>query len=435
VIAALFAGGLVVAGVVEGRLAESETPACVAVALVAEKTETAFACTPGIQPAALDSDSLFEIGSITKGFTGILLADMVRKGEVSLDDPVTKYARPGAKLPAGAQAITLRDLVTQTSGLPRMPPVFNPANPSNPYADFTADSLYEALAQTELREKGHYEYSNFGFMWLSEMLSRRAGKPYAVLLKERVLDPLGMKDTAITLTAEQEKRFVNGHDAYYQPVPHWDAGANLEGVGGLRSSLRDMAILAEAMAGRRDTPLKESIALALEPIGGSGGSSSTGYAWITNTIGGTTIRGHGGATAGFRAAIQVNPRTRTAAVVLVDSSAPFDDLAMHLVDPDIPLVKKRVGLATDVETLKQYVGRYKFTPTFTLELFMDGKRLMAQGHAPLPEEVLREGPDVFFRTVTPSRLSFSRGPGGEVDGLALEQFGRVQKAERSASTR
>src|SRR5262249_36772423 len=159
-------------------------------------------------PTLPDEHSLFEIGSITKGFTGLLLADMVRKGEVSLDDPASKYARPGAKLPLrGGKEITLRDLVTHTSGLPRLPPKFAPANPRNPYADFTEDKLYEALAATEIRGTlNHYEYSNFGFMWLSELLARRLGKPYDAALKERVLDPLGMSETAIILTEEQLKR-------------------------------------------------------------------------------------------------------------------------------------------------------------------------------------------------------------------------------------
>src|SRR5205085_11046521 len=119
-------------------------------------------------PMTLDQYALFEIGSITKGCTGLLLADMVRKGERSLDDPVSKHARPGATLPKrGKDEITLRDLVTQTSGLPRMPPGFKPAKPADPFADFTADALYEALAATKLNlQKDRYEYSNFGFMWL-----------------------------------------------------------------------------------------------------------------------------------------------------------------------------------------------------------------------------------------------------------------------------
>ncbi len=431
---ATLVAALVLATVVEARLAEAETPGCIAVALVAEKTETAFGCTPGIAGAALDERSIFEIGSITKGFTGILLADMVRKGEVSLDDPVTKYAGPGAKLPAGAESMTLRDLVTQTSGLPRMPPGFNPSNPRNPYVDFTADSLYDALARTELKERGRYEYSNFGFMWLSEMLARRAGKPYAVLVKERVLEPLGMKDTAIKLTAEQEARFVTGHGPTYQPVPHWDLAANLEGVGGLRAPLHDMARLAAALAGRRDTSLKDTIALALEPMRPSQGGNSTGYAWLT-TKRTTPVHWHNGGTGGFHSMIAVNPVTRTAAVVLVDSQTSFDDLAMHLVDPTVPLEKKRTAIATDVETLKQYVGRYELTPTFALEVFIAGTRLMTQATGQPAFEVAREAPDVFFPYAVPAKLRFSRGADGEVDGVTLEQGGREVKGKRSASTR
>jgi CubicO group peptidase (beta-lactamase class C family) len=433
---ATLAVAVALSAVVENRLAESETPGCIAVALVAEKTETAFGCTPGITPpAAIDEHSLFEIGSITKGFTGLILADMVRKGEISLDDPVTKYSRPGAKLPAGAESITLRDVVTQTSGLPRMPPVFKPANPRDPYADFTADSLYEALAATELKERGKYEYSNFGFMWLSEMLARKAGKSYEALLKERVLDPMGMKDTAITLSADQEKRFVAGHGPDYHPAAHWHNGKNLEGVGALRVSLADMIKLAEAFAGRRDTPLKETIALAVKPMRDGEGTNSTGYAWGVSKREAGVIW-HGGGTGGFTSMIAVNPGTRTAAVVLVDSTTLFNDLPAHLVEPTLPLRKKRLGLATDIETLKQYVGRYEFTPQFAMEIFVDGARLMRQGTDQSAFEILREGPDTFFSYLNPTRLRFSRGANREVDGLTLEQLGgRELKGKRSASTR
>jgi CubicO group peptidase (beta-lactamase class C family) len=316
-----------------------------------------------------------------------------------------------------------------------MPPGFNPSNPANPYADFTADSLYDALARTELRERGKYEYSNYGFMWLSELLARRAGKPYAVLLKERILDPLGMHETTITLSAEQAGIFVAGHAAMYQAVPHWDMAVNLEGAGALRSSLADMVKLAQALAGRRDTPLKETIALALQPIRPSNPGTATGFAWVTTMRGSARMHWHNGGTGGFRSMLAVNPDTHTAAIVLVDSTASFDDLAMHLVEPSVPLMKKRVGLATDVELMKQYVGRYEFSPAFAIDVFVDGTRLMTRATGQGAIEILREGPDVFFPPVVPARLRFSRAPGGEVDGLTLEQGGREMKGKRSASTR
>ena len=119
---------------------------------------------------------------------------------------------------------------------------------------------------------------------------------------------------------------------------------NVEGAGALRAPLADMVKLAEALAGRRDTPLKETIALALEPMRPGLGSQSTGYAWITTKSGDTRVVWHNGATAGFHSMIVVNRDTRTAAVVLVDSATSFDDLAIHLADPVEPLVKKRPGI-------------------------------------------------------------------------------------------
>src|SRR5205085_233965 len=116
---------------------------------------------------------------------------------------------------------------------------------------------------------------------------------------------------------------------------------------------------------------------------------------------------HGGGTGGFRSMIAVNPATHTAAVVLVDSETSFDDLAFHLVDPDLPLRKKRIGLTTDAGMLKQYAGRYELSPAFAIEVYAEGAKLMAQATAQQAFEILREGPDVFFYTVVPARLRFS----------------------------
>jgi CubicO group peptidase (beta-lactamase class C family) len=330
---------------VKERLDASETPACIAVAVVAETTAEKFACTAGIATVPFDRESLFEIGSITKGFTGLLLADMVLKGEVSLDDPASKYSRPGAKLPTyQGKEITLRDLVTQTSGLPRLPPDFKPKDWKNPYADFDADALYAALERTELSVAPgvRAEYSNFGFMWLSEMLARRGGKRFDVLLKERVLDPLGMKDTVSSeMSADQRKRMVQPHSLPYEPTPPWDFAPDLGGVGALRSSLADMEKLASALSGRRDTPLGKAIALALKPQRPASMYGMTGYAWISIDEGVNHKLWHNGGTGGSRSMIIVNAETRTAAVVLVDAENSFDDLALHLVDPSRSMRRPR----------------------------------------------------------------------------------------------
>jgi hypothetical protein len=195
-----------------------------------------------------------------------------------------------------------------------------------------------------------------------------------------------------------------------------------------------MMTFAAALSGRTDTPLRESLALALAPLRPATPVSSTGFAWITQERN-DKVHFHGGGTGGFRAMIAVDTAKRTGAVVLVDSETAFDDLALHLVDPQLPLKRKRVALATDLETMRQYVGRYELSPRFAIEVYVEAGALMAQATAQLAFQVFREGTDVFYYTVVPAKLRFSRGPDGEVDGLTLEQGGRELKGKRGPSTR
>jgi serine-type D-Ala-D-Ala carboxypeptidase/endopeptidase len=152
----------------------------------------------------LDGDTVFEIGSMTKVFTSLLLADMVRRGEVALADPVAKYLPAEVKVPErGGAKITLQHLAMQTSALPRLPSNLNPKDANNPYADYTVQQLYEFLSSAELtRDIGsRYEYSNLGAGLLGHALARRAGTDYETLVRKSILDPLGMKSTSITLSS------------------------------------------------------------------------------------------------------------------------------------------------------------------------------------------------------------------------------------------
>jgi serine-type D-Ala-D-Ala carboxypeptidase/endopeptidase len=413
--------------IVAERLGESESPACIMVGWVGETTRVSSGCTRGAGPVAFDRDSLFEIGSITKGFTGLLLADMVRKGELSLDDPAAKFAPPEAKLPAfEGRPIRLRDLVTHTSSLPRLPPGMNPANPLDPYADFSVDALYAALARTSADSTlgMGFAYSNFGFMWLSELLARRAGKPYPEVLTERVLAPLGMSHTSIPVAGADPKGAVIGHNVLYRPTPAWHLDPQMAGVGGLLSSMSDMLKLAEAMAGRRDTPLKESIALATQELRKPGTSDAIGYAWFVRERPGARVVWHNGGTGGFRSAIAVNASDRTGAVVLVDAAVSFDDLALHLVDASYPLMKKRVALPLAAQDRAQYAGDYELRPGFVIRVYVDGDRLMSRATNQGAIELLRDGADTFFVREVQARLAFRRDAEGKVAGLTLTQGGR-----------
>jgi len=151
---------------------------------------------------APDADTVFEIGSITKVFTSLILADMVGRGEVKLDDPVAKFLPASVKLPErDGKKITLIDLSNQVSGLPRMTDNFKPADGADPYVDYGPDRLYEFLSRYHLtRAIGEkYEYSNLGVGLLGHALALKAGVGYEELVRCRVLEPLGMSDTAIVL--------------------------------------------------------------------------------------------------------------------------------------------------------------------------------------------------------------------------------------------
>jgi len=159
----------------------------------------------------LDGNTLFEIGSVTKVFTSLLLADMVQRGEVELDDPVSKYLPSEVKVPNdGKRTITLTDLATHRSGLPGMPNNFPPKDPTNPFADYSVDQLYHFLSGYQLtRDIGsQFEYSNVGVGLLGHALSRRAGTDYETLVTSRICKPLEMESTRITLSPELTKRLA-----------------------------------------------------------------------------------------------------------------------------------------------------------------------------------------------------------------------------------
>ena len=161
----------------------------------------------------LNGDAIFEIGSMTKVFTSLVLMDMARRGEIALTDPISKYLPETVKVPErNGRKITLADLSTQSSGLPRLPTNMKPNDENNPYADYTVQQMYDFLSGYKLPRDiaSEYEYSNLGVGLLGHVLALRAGMPYEALVRSRVCDPLGLKDTRVTLTSEMKERLAIG---------------------------------------------------------------------------------------------------------------------------------------------------------------------------------------------------------------------------------
>ena len=230
------------------------------------------------KPEPVTPDTIFEIGSITKTFTGTLLAEMAARGEVKLSDPVRKYLPQGVTLPKdGEREITLEDLATQRSGLPRLPDNMDPADPADPYVDYTAERLYAFLSRAKLDHSigTTYAYSNLGVGLLGHVLTRAAKLDYDALVKARITTPLRMPVTSTTVAPALEAKLATPHSAGgAKPEPvkpwTWTAASALTGAGGLRSSARDMLRYVAANAGVSDSPLAAAMKEAQKPRGEAG---------------------------------------------------------------------------------------------------------------------------------------------------------------------
>ncbi len=287
----------------------------------------------------LDEHALFEIGSVTKPFTATLLADMVARGEVSLDDAVARYLPAGTRVPErNGRAITLATLATHTAGLPRNPTNLRPADPKDPFEDYGLARLYEFLATCELpRDPGEsWSYSNVGFGLLGHALERRAGTTYAKLLAGRVLAPLGMTETSVGLDPALQRKAVQGYDEAFAPAPMWDLGP-LPAAGAIRSTASDMLSFAAANLSAESDRLHAAMRAAHAPRVPMKDDQRVGLAWMVARPKARTITWHWGGTGGFRSYLGLDLEGRRAVVILTNASQMWNDFGHNLLDPEVPL--------------------------------------------------------------------------------------------------
>ncbi len=191
-----------------------------------------------------DGRSILRMGSIAKVMAGHVLASMAADGTVKLTDALAKYAPPGAKVPAFAgRQITLLDLATYTAGLPReLPDAPEPQPGQNPFTRFQADAYWRWLAGATLpyAPGSGAMYSNLGFGLLGEALAKAGGKPYAMLLNERVAQPLSMIDTTTKLAAAQQPRAMIGLDLDGTEAALWETPAAMDASGNVFTTGDDM---------------------------------------------------------------------------------------------------------------------------------------------------------------------------------------------------
>jgi CubicO group peptidase (beta-lactamase class C family) len=283
----------------------------------------------GGQP--VDEDTVFEIGSTSKVFTAILLADMVERNEVSFEDPIEQFLPSGVAVPTrGGRSITLIDLATHTSGLPSIPDNFAPSDMNNPYADYTVEQMYEALEQVNLtRDIGsQYEYSNFGMGLLGHILSLQSGMSYEELVITRITNELGMPDTRITLTPKMKNHLAIGYRDG-EPFPLWDI-PTLAGAGALRSTVRDMLTFLAANMDLIESQLSAAMQITHEPHYPLDASMEVGLAWHIRALNHTHVIEHHGATGGYWCFAGFIKDKKTGVVVLTNTFHDIDEIGLGL---------------------------------------------------------------------------------------------------------
>lgn len=385
------------------------------------------------QAAPVDGKTVFEIGSMTKSFTALLLADAARHGEVSLDDPLAKYLPGDVKVPkrAGKQ-ITLKDLATHTSGLPSLPTDFSPADSENPYNDFTVEHLYRFLSSYQLTNDigSNFAYSNMGAGLLGIALARRAGVDYATLVAQRITGPLRMASTSIPLTADMRARLAQPYDGALQPAKFWDL-PTLAGAGALRSDATDVLTFLSAAIGLTPSPLKPAFDDMLKVRRHIRGPVDAAMGWMVRKGEDGDIVWHNGGTGGFRTFMGYDAARRVGVTVLTNAATTRggDDIGFHLLTgaplaPAPPALPVRTPITLTEAQLQGLVGRYQMAPGVEIAITRDGAHLFAQVTGQGRAEIFAESPTKFFWTIVDAQLTFERRADGEATGLILHQNGR-----------
>jgi serine-type D-Ala-D-Ala carboxypeptidase/endopeptidase len=380
---------------------------------------------------APDGDTVYEIGSVTKTFTATVLARAVLAGRLTLDTPVAQLL-PGFKIPSrGGKEITLGELATQHSGLPRLPFNMLPKDAANPYGDYDAAKLKTFLAEYALpRDPGaSYEYSNLGFGLLGYALAQSQHTTYGAMIGEEILAPLGMTMSGTAFTDAMRAHLAPGHDDTGKPAENWDLDA-LAGAGAIRSTANDMLRYLKANMGIDPSPLAAAMKLAQAPRSDMAKTMRIGLAWITTDKG---IVWHNGGTGGYRSFLGFTADGRRGVVILANTAADVDDLGFATLDADAPLAPAYQAIVLPDASLDEYAGTYKLTDKLLLKVSRMNDGLLVQATGQGAFAIFPSAPNEFFARIAGISISFTRDPQGAVNGLVLHQNGNHAAPKLSAS--
>jgi len=399
-----------------------------------------------------NGDTIFQIGSLTKSFTGLWLATEIEAGQLQADAPVKTLLPSSVTVPTfDGTPITLQELASHTASLPDAPTNMHPQDPLNPWADYTVQDLYDFLATYPLPYAPGTEwvYSDTGMGLLGLSLSLRAGGTYGENIAKVVAEPLGLVDTTAVLSASQQERFAPGFDGDLNPIEAWTPTEATAGAGELKSTVNDLLEYAAAQAGITSSPLSAAMKRSQEPVHATTEPGySYGYGWLVAT-GGPNLVWHNGAVDGAMSFLGFDPVTHKAVVILVDTNASssMSSLGMDIVSsigvllvqwldgtPPAPLASiLPATVSLTPAELAPAVGTYTVEGgTLTVTLAVEGDELVASVPAvwPRPLVLYPTSPTSFVCREILMTGTFEAGAGGQIAGIAMDFGGQMVTATK-----
>lgn len=377
--------------------------------------------------------TLFEIGSISKVFTSVLLADAVVRGEVALDTPIARLLPSGIVMPDNAgDRITLRMLATHTSGLPLIPAEIRSDDYANPYGNYVEADLWTTLQRVKLDFPPGTKagYSNLAVGLLGTSLARNVQMTYGQLLAERITEPLGMTDTVIEPGSALRARFAPPFTSAGKPWTHWDFKA-LAGAGGIRSTLPDLMRFVNAVLSPDDSPLGEGIELAWtrQELAESFSAGGQALGWMLAGDGQT--RWHNGMTGGFHAAMFINRDQGVAVVLLSNRSTPVGTQiaegifrrAMGGKERVIPN-RDRNEVELSAEQIDVCAGTFRLDERTTIVCERRNLALYVTLTGQPTDRLYAAAPDLFFSRRAPIEIQFLPPIGGNLASALVIRSGR-----------
>src|ERR1700733_6961025 len=391
-----------------------------------------------------DDTTLYEIGSVSKVFTSLMLADLVVRGDIDLNAAADVPNAAGIRLPSrDGRPIRWIDLSTHRSGLPRLPDNLAPTDETDPYRDYDSKKAAAFLNHYKLphRPGDTQEYSNFGASILGYLVAQKAGKSYQQLLRERIATPLGLTDCTVDLSEDQKKRLATPHAEFGSATAPWTF-ADLPGAGGIRATLGDMMRFAQAQLTPPPGKLGEAIELAWKQQRDRDASGPRlGLAWVIAADGET--RWHNGETGGSHSMILVNRKLHFSLVVLCNTGFkgadinPLDLAALSILAGREPEPKANevsdqgtAKVPIDATLRHRLEGRYRLTPSFFFTVRDRDGPLMASITNQSTQEVFPDSPTRWSYHDVDATLEFKLRKTGPAMSLVLHQNGIEQTARR-----